>query len=78
MHVNDYLCRIHGGDCHIGAVALAQWRSGRVTTQYLTVSGHEERGIVVYAAHKLGMASRRNVSCIGGIHFDVLTRAQIE
>jgi 2-iminoacetate synthase len=75
---DDYLCRIHGGDNHIGAVALAQWLSGRLTTQYLIVSGHEERGIVVCAAHKLGMASRRNVSCIAGIHFDSLTSAQIE
>ncbi len=75
---DDYLCHIHGGDCHIGAVALAQWLSGRATTQCLTVSGHEERGIAVHAAHKLCMASRRNVSCIAGIHFDALTRDQIK
>ena len=75
---NDYLCRIHGGDRHIGAVALSQWCSNRATTQCLTVSGHEERGIAVHAAQMLCSASRRPVGCIAGIHFDSLSRHEIE
>jgi hypothetical protein len=74
----DYLCRIHGGDRHIGAVALAQWRSNRATTECLTVFGHKERDIAVHAAHMLCTASRRSVTCIAGIHFDSLSRIEIE
>jgi hypothetical protein len=75
---NDYLCRIHGGDRHVGAVALSQWRSNRATTECLTASGHKEEGIAVQAAHGLCTASRRRVSCIAGIHFDSLNRIEIE
>ncbi|MCP4202532.1 MAG: hypothetical protein GY769_11430 [bacterium] len=55
---NDYLCRIHGGDRHIGAVALSQVRSGRVVTECLTVARHKERDIAADAAHSLCAASR--------------------
>jgi hypothetical protein len=75
---DDYLCRIHGGDRHIGAVALSQWRSDRAATECLTVSGHRERGIAVEAAQMLCAASRRQVACIAGIHFDSLSRVEIE
>ena len=74
----DYLCRIHGGSRHIGAVALSQWRSGRATTECLTACGHKERGIAVHAAHTLCAATRRRVSCIAGIHYDSLSRIEIE
>ncbi len=75
---DDYLCRIHGGDRHIGAVALSQWRSGRATTECLTASGHKERGIAAHAAHTLCTATRHRVSCIAGVHYDSLSRTQIE
>ncbi len=64
---DDYLCRIHGGDRHIGAVALSQVRSGRVVTECLTVSRHKERAIAAHAAQSLCAASRRSVSCIAGV-----------
>ncbi len=75
---NDYLCRIHGGDRHIGAVALAQWRSIRATTECLTASGHKEGSVAMHAAHRLCAASRRRVGCVAGIHFDSLSRIEIE
>ena len=75
---NDYLCRIHGGDRHIGAVTLSQWRSGGVVTESLAVSRHKEGAITTDAAHLLCAASRRSVSCIAGIHFDSLSESQIE
>ena len=74
----DYLCRIHGGDRHIGAVALSEWNSDRATTECLTASGHKEQGIAAHAAHSLCAASRRRVSCMAGIHFDSLSRIEIE
>ncbi|MFQ5983624.1 MAG: hypothetical protein ACE5KS_09645 [Woeseiaceae bacterium] len=72
----DYLCRIHGGDLHIGAVALSQWRFGRAVTECLTVAEHKEGGIAVHAAHTLCTASRRGVCCIAGIHFDAVTKEE--
>jgi hypothetical protein len=75
---DDYLCRIHGGDRHIGAVALSEWRSTRATTECLVVSGHKERDIAVHAARLLCAASRRSVACVAGIHFDSLSRIEIE
>jgi 2-iminoacetate synthase len=74
---DDYLCRIHGGDRHIGAVALSQWGSSGAETKCLTVSKHKERGIAIHAAHTLCVASRSSVSCIAGIHFEPLTKAEI-
>jgi len=74
----DYLCRIEGGDAHIGAVALAQWRSGRVHTEHLVVNGHKEASIAIRAAHELCRVSERSVTCIAGIHFDDLDRPQID
>lgn len=74
----DYLCRIHGGDRHIGAVALSEWNSDRATTECLTALGHKEQGIAAHAAHSLCAASRRRVSCLAGIHFDSLSRSEIE
>lgn len=74
----DYVCRVHGGDQHIGAVALSEWRSGRALAKCLTVCEHKEGEIAVHASRALCAASRRNVCCIAGIHFEALTRAEIE
>jgi len=74
----DYLCRIEGGERHIGAVALAQWRSDRVHTEHLVVNGHRETGIAIRAAHELCRITERSVTCIAGIHFDDLDRQQID
>ena len=74
----DLLCRVHGGDVHVGAVARAQWKDGRVVTDCLVVEGHREDRIARHAAHKLCEASRRSVVCIAGIHFDRLERSAID
>ena len=74
----DYLCRIEGGDRHVGAVALAQWRSGRVHTEHLVVNGHKEASLAIRAAHELCRVTEQSVTCIAGIHFDELDRAQID
>ncbi|HJN76493.1 MAG TPA: radical SAM protein [Myxococcota bacterium] len=74
----DLLCRIHGGDHHIGAVAMSQWDSGQARTERLTAEGHKEGELAAHAAHRLCKASRRRVTCIAGIHFDSLSRPQID
>ena len=66
----DYLCRIHGGERHIGAVAVSEWRSNRAVTERIVLPGHRESSIAIHAAHQFCRASRRSVTCIAGIHFD--------
>lgn len=75
---NDYLCRIRGGDRHIGAIALSQWGPNRATTKCLGVSGHKERGLAAHAAHTICAATRHSVSCIAGIHYDTVSRTEID
>ncbi len=74
----DYLCHVHAGDWHVGAVALSQWRLDRAETQCLTVDTHKESDIAVRAARQLCSATRRSVVCVAGIHFDGVTRNEIE
>jgi 2-iminoacetate synthase len=74
----DLLCRIHGGDTHIGVIALSDWRQGRARTDRLVSEGHREGGIATHAAHSLCAASRRPVVCVCGIHFDGINKVEID
>ena len=74
----DLLCRVHGGEVHIGATALSEWRGGRAHTQCLSAEGHREDAIARHAAHTLCAAVRCNVTCVAGIHFDEISRADID
>ncbi len=74
----DLLCRVHGGEVHIGATALSEWRDGRAHTRCLSVEGHKEEAIARHAAHTLCGAVRCTVACVAGIHFDGISRADIE
>ncbi|MBT8478807.1 MAG: hypothetical protein KJO06_07825 [Gemmatimonadetes bacterium] len=73
----DVLCRVHGGQAHVGAVALAEWRDGKAHTRCLSARGHREEAIARHAAHTLCAATRRNVACVAGIHFDSISAADI-
>jgi len=74
----DLLCRVHGGEVHIGATALSEWRDGRAHTRCLSAEGHKEEAIARHAAHTLCGAVRCTVACVAGIHFDWISRADIE
>jgi 2-iminoacetate synthase len=74
----DLLCRVHGGDTHVGSVALSEWRGGRAHTRCLNVEGHREEAIARHAAHTLCAAARCSVACVAGIHFDAVSPAEIE
>lgn len=75
---DDLLCGVHGGDAHVGSVALSEWRGGRANTRCLSAEGHREEAIARHAAHTLCAAARRTVSCVAGIHFENIGRADIE
>jgi len=74
----DLLCRIHGGDHHLGAVARSQWIDDKATTECLVMEGHREDQIALHSAHRLCRASHRNVVCLAGIHFDDLKQENIQ
>ena len=74
----DLLCRVHGGEVHIGSTALSEWRGGRAHTRCLSAEGHREEAIARHAAHTLCGAARCTVTCVAGIHFDGISRADIE
>lgn len=74
----DLLCLVHGGDSHVGSVALSEWRDGRAYTRCLSAEGHREEAIARHAAHTLCAAAHRNVACVAGIHFDAISPAEIE
>ena len=74
----DLLCRVYGGDSHVGCVALSEWRDGRAHTRCLSAEGHREEAIARHAAHTLCAAARCSVACVAGIHFDGVSRADIE
>lgn len=74
----DVLCRIHGGDQHLGAVGVSQWIEGKATTEFLVMERHRENQIALHSAHKLCRASHRNVVCLAGIHFENIGKEDVE
>ncbi len=73
----DLLCRITGGDAHVGAVAVAHWTGARAETQCQVVENHKEDKIALNGAHRLCTAGRRTAVCVAGIHFDGIDRGDI-
>ncbi len=75
----DLVCRVHGGDEHIGAVAVAQWDGVRAkVTGKVIVDEHREGPLATVVAHQLSRAARTTVTCIAGIHYDGLEPAEIK
>jgi 2-iminoacetate synthase len=74
----DLLCLVHGGEAHVGSVALSEWRHGRAHTRCLSGEGHREEAIARHAAHTLCVAARCGVAGVAGIHFDGISRGEIE
>lgn len=74
----DYVCFLHGGDWHVGAVALSQHGSGRAITRSLVVGGHKEEEMAIEASHRLCRAGHSSVVVIAGIHFESLDKQEIE
>jgi hypothetical protein len=74
----DLVCRLHGGAEHVGAVALGWWDGTTVRVSQLAAGSHKEGPLAVSVAEQLCRASRANVTCVAGIHYDGLSSAQIE
>ncbi len=74
----DLLCRVHGGAEHVGAVALGQWDGRCSHVDTLPVGPHKEGPLATFVARKLCRASQGTVTCLAGIHFDRISKTDIE
>lgn len=73
----DLTCHVHGGDWHVGAVALAEWRADAAFSQCLVAGIHKEGPIAERTARLLCETARCSVVCIAGIHFDDIAKSDI-
>ncbi|MCR4666789.1 MAG: leucine carboxyl methyltransferase [Desulfovibrio sp.] len=71
----DVLCRIFGGEAHIGACAV-QFRGE--TVRLLQGAGHREGEIAAHAAARLGSAFDCTVAVLCGIHLEAITAEEID
>ncbi|QDH23383.1 hypothetical protein [Saccharibacillus brassicae] len=74
----DTLLIVTGGAAHIGAVSTAYMERGEVRVQTCVVPGHREQVLSEPAARRAARLLRRTVTVAMGIHYDGLTRAQID
>ncbi len=81
----DYLLSIWGGEAHIGAVAMAQPRPSladpdrvSATASTFCYVGHKEDEVVKKASERLAAALNAKVVVAAGIHWDNISREQIE
>ena len=57
---------------------MAHPQAGRIVTDCLTVAGHREGEIAIHAARSLCEATHRSVCCIAGIHFEGVSKVEIQ
>ena len=77
----DYQIMISGGQEHIGALALAVCydnNQSKVNVSQIAVYGHKEDELVCDVARRIGKELKCTVSVTAGIHFDDLSRPEIE
>lgn len=73
----DLVVLIGGGESHIGSLAVSDKKTGDSLHQY-TLLDHREDQIVNRVADRLSKAVLCEVVVIGGIHYDDISRSQIE
>jgi len=82
---NDLLVVLSGGKKHIGAIGFAQPRQSlqskdkiSATSSVYTYLGHKEDSIVKPIAEELSRKLNRKVVVIAGLHWDNISRNDIE
>lgn len=71
---NDFWLLVHGGDSHVGAVALA---GPQVETQCVQQPNHRDGEIALDVANILTNSLGCNISVTCGIHYDHITLTEI-
>ncbi len=81
----DIVIIIGGGKSHIGAVGISfptasiiEKEKTTTTTSIITLPGHKDDIIAKIFSEKLSKALNRNVVAIAGIHFDNITKEEID
>lgn len=74
----DKVFLITGGKAHIGAVATFYVDHDRVSGTTVHIPGHKEQELCERLARKAALQLKVTVTVIMGIHFDSVTRMQID
>lgn len=81
---NDLVIIIGGGESHIGAVGISfptvsiNTGENTVTTSVITMPSHKEDIVAKNISEKISKALNRKVVVIAGIHFDNLSKDDID
>lgn len=78
---SDVVVIVSGGTAHVGGVVLAHPRPSladsqatSATSSVLNVSGHKDEFLLRDLAEHIAARTNRNVTCLGGVHYDGLTK----
>ncbi|MEK4436685.1 MULTISPECIES: prenylated flavin chaperone LpdD [Paenibacillus] len=74
----DKIFLVTGGKAHIGAVATFYPERERVVGTAVHIPGHKEQELCERLARKAANSLKVTVTVIMGIHFDAITRVQID
>jgi len=81
---DDILIIVNGGKYHIGAVGVSIPTDSIITgdltayTSIITLPSHKEDTIVKLIGEKVSKALKKNIIVIAGIHFDDISKSEIE
>ena len=79
---NDYVILIQNENGHIGSVVTAYpcIRNGHETCSYNVINtlGHKDDEVAIHYASRICKKTRQVVTCICGIHYDDITKNQIQ
>ena len=80
---DDILIVIEGGEFHIGAVGVStpaaspHFKNKIISTSIITLPGHKDDIVCKIVGEKISKKLNKNVCIIAGIHFDNLTKSEI-
>jgi len=74
----DLVVIITGGKAHVGAAAVGITCGGLASSSVVTVPAHREDRVAKGAAEKLAKALDRSVVVVAGIHYDAITKEEID
>ncbi|MGF9696964.1 hypothetical protein [Paenibacillus sp. MABNR03] len=74
----DKIFLVTGGKAHIGAVATFYPERERVVGTAIHIPGHKEQELCERLARKAANHLKVTVTVVMGIHFDAITRMQID
>ncbi|MEE9118466.1 MAG: hypothetical protein V3U02_07720 [Calditrichia bacterium] len=74
----DWVLLITGGKSHIGSVACSEKNRASEEVWQITLGQHKEENIVKNAVLKLKDILSGEILVVGGIHYDNLSRKQIQ